>query len=52
MVTPTNDVIAPAGFTLRWAPGTLGFLQYFLPNTGEDQKKSYMSAEPLAMYHL
>ena len=30
MVTPTNDVIAQAGFTLSWTPGTLGFLKYFL----------------------
>ena len=39
IVTPTNHVIARAGFTLSWAPGTLGFSQYFLPNTGKDQKK-------------
>ena len=25
----TNDIVARAGFTLRWAPRTLGFLQYF-----------------------
>ena len=29
IVTPTNHAIARAGFTLGWAPGTLGFLQYF-----------------------
>ena len=27
MVTPTNDVIARAEFTLRWAPGTLGIFE-------------------------
>ena len=36
---PANHVIAQAGFTLSWAPGTLGFTKFFLPNTGEDQKK-------------
>ena len=40
MVTPTNHVIARAGFTLSWAHDTL------------DQKKSYMSAGPLALSHL
>ena len=29
IVTPTNYVIARTGFTLSWAPGTLGFSQYF-----------------------
>ena len=38
MVTPTNHVIVPVGFTLPGAPGTLDI---FLPNIGEDQKKSY-----------
>ena len=28
-VTPTNHIIARAGFTLSWNPGTLGFSQYF-----------------------
>ena len=52
MVTPTNHVLAQAGFTLCWAHGTLGFLLYFPPNTGEDQKKFYMSAGPLALCHM
>ena len=29
MVTPTNHVIAQAGFTLNWTPGTSGFSQCF-----------------------
>ena len=29
IVKPINHVFAQAGFTLSWAPGTLGFLQYF-----------------------
>ena len=28
-VTPTNHVIARAGFKLSWAAGTLRFLEYF-----------------------
>ena len=52
MVTPTNHVIARAGFTLSWDPGTWDFCNIFLPNTDEDQKKSYMSAEPLALCHM
>ena len=28
------------------------FCNIFLPNKGEDQKKSYMSAEPLALCHV
>ena len=28
------------------------FRNIFLPNTGEDQKKSYLSAEPLALCHM
>ena len=52
MVTPTNHVIARTRFRLCWAPGTLGFCNNFLPNTGEDQNKFYMSAGPLALYHM
>ena len=53
MVTSANHVIARAGFTLCWAPGTLGFsLHIFLPNTSEDQKTSYVSAGPLAQRHM
>ena len=50
MVTPTNHVIARAGFTLRGALGTLrDFLSIFLPNIRENQKKSHhMSAGPVA----
>ena len=29
-----------------------GFCNIFLPNKGEDQKKSYLSAGPLALYHM
>ena len=29
IVTPTNHDFARGGFTLSWAPGTLGFSQYF-----------------------
>ena len=29
MITPTNDDVFLAGFTLSWTPGTLGFSQYF-----------------------
>ena len=40
MVTPTNHVIARAGFTLHIYPRHSGdFRNIFLPNTGEDQKK-------------
>ena len=52
MVTPANRVIARAGFKLCWAPGTLGFLQYFLPNTSKDEKNSYVSAGLLAQCHM
>ena len=52
VVTPANHVIARAGFTLSWAPGTLGFLLYFPANTGDDQKKSYVSAGPLTLCHM
>ena len=43
MVTPTNHVIARAGFTLRWASGAepmalWDFRNIFLPNTGKDPK--------------
>ena len=49
---PTNHVIARVGFTLSWDPGTLRFCNIFVPNTGEDQKKSYLSAGPLALCHV
>ena len=40
MVTPTNHVIARAGFTLHGGPWHFGdFRDIFLPNTGEDQIK-------------
>ena len=52
MLTPANHVIARAGFTLFWAPGTLGFCNIFLPNTREDQKNSYVRAGPLAQCHV
>ena len=29
-----------------------GFRNIFLPNTSEDQKKSYLSAGPLALCHV
>ena len=43
MVTPTNHVIARAGFTLRGASGAgllavWDFRNIVLPNTGKDQK--------------
>ena len=49
---PTNHVIARVGFTMSWAPGTLRFLQYFRANTGEGQKKSLLSAGPLALCYV
>ena len=53
MVTPTNHVIAQAGFTLSLDPWHFGdFSNIFLPNIDEDQKKSYMSAGPMALCHL
>ena len=42
MITPTNHVNAQAGFTLNWTLALWDFCNIFLPNTGEDQKKSYM----------
>ena len=51
-VTPTNHVIAGAGFTLSWTLAFWDFCNIFLPNIGEDQKKSYMSAGSLALGHL
>ena len=50
MVTPTNHVIASAGFTLNWNPVILRFFQYFSAKycIGEDQKKSYERG-PLAL---
>ena len=45
MVTPTNHVIALDGFTLIWAPGTLEFSQYFMPNTGEELKTKKVLCE-------
>ena len=54
MVTPTNHVIAVAGFTFA-GPQVL-FRKHrniFLPNVGEDQKKSYhLNAGPLAQYDV
>ena len=41
MVTLANHVIAQAGFTLRWVPGTLVFLQYFLAKYRWRQKKVF-----------
>ena len=52
MVTPTNHVIARAGFTLSWALALWDFRNIFLPNAGEDQKKSYMSPGPMALCHM
>ena len=52
MVTPANQVIARAGFTFCWAPGTLGFCNIFLANTSKEQKNSYVSARPLAQCHV
>ena len=39
IVTPTNRVIARAGFTLSWANGTLGYLQYFRAKCRSKPKK-------------
>ena len=58
MVTPTNHVIARAGFTLRGTSGAeplalWDFRNIFLPNTGKDQKMCYgLSAGLLALYHM
>ena len=54
MVAPTSDVTARAGFTLHGSPGTSeNFPNIFLPNVGEDQKKSYhLSAGSLALSHI
>ena len=52
MVTPANHVIAPAGFTLCWALALWNFRNIFLPNTGEDKKKYYLSAGPLTLCHM
>ena len=51
---PTNHVIIRAGFTLSWFLAFWYFRNIFLPNrhTGEDQKKSYLSAVPLALSHV
>ena len=49
LVTPTNHVIALAGFTLCGALGTLKIFATSPPNIDEDQKKSHhLSAWPLA----
>ena len=50
--TPTNHVIARAGFTLSWTPGTTGFLQYFPVKCSRRPTKSDMSAGPLALCHM
>ena len=49
MVTPTNHVIAGQIY-IALSPWHFGdFRNIFLPNIGEDQKKSYnLSARPLA----
>ena len=52
IVTPTNYVIARTGFALSWTLALWDFRNIFLPNTGEDQKKSYLSAGPPALCHL
>ena len=57
MVTPTNHVIARAGFTLRGAFGAghlalWDFRNIFLPNTGKDQKKFYDLSAALALSHM
>ena len=44
-----------AGFTLRWAPGTLGIFatSSCQNNVDENQKKSYhLSVGPLALCHI
>ena len=54
MVTPTNHVIAMAGFTLREDPGTLEiFRNIFLTNMNGDQQNSYhLGIGPQALpYH-
>ena len=54
-VTPTN-LLTWAEFTLRGAPGTWGLKEFrniFLPNIGEDQKKSnHQSAGPIVLCHV
>ena len=53
MITLTNHVTGLAGLTFREARGILEILQIFLPNIGEDQKKSYLlRARPLALCHM
>ena len=43
---PTNYVIARAGFTLSWAPGTLGFSQYFSVKYRRPKKVLYERGAP------
>ena len=45
---PTNHVVARVGFTLSWPLALWDFCNIFKPNTGEDQKKSYLSTGPQA----
>ena len=52
MVTPTNNVIARAGLDCVGPLALWDIRNIFLPNTGEDQKKFYMIAGPLALCHM
>ena len=45
IVTPSNHVIARAGFSLSWVPGTLGFLQYFPTKYRSTPKKVLLERE-------
>ena len=46
MLLPGSDLNC-VGLLALW-----DFCNIFIPNKGEDQKKFYMSAEPLALSHM
>ena len=46
MLLPGSDLHCVGPLALR------DFRNIFLPNTGEDQKKSHMSAGPLTLCHV
>ena len=52
MVTLTTHVIAGSDLHCVGLLARLDFRNIFLPDTGEDQKKSYVSAGPLALSHV
>ena len=46
-------MLLPGRIYIELGPMALwDFRNIFLPNTGKDQKKSYMSAGPLALCHM